>query len=56
MITEPSVKRRETTMTTAQICIMATIILYLCFVIVTGIMIGRRSKRVPKASIWVAAV
>ena len=32
-------------MTTAQICIMATIILYLCFVIVTGIMIGRRSKK-----------
>ena len=32
-------------MTTSQICIMATIILYLCFVIVTGIMIGRRSKK-----------
>ena len=32
-------------MTTAQICIMATIILYLCFVIFTGIMIGRRSKK-----------
>ena len=32
-------------MTSAQICIMATIILYLCFVIVTGIMIGRRSKK-----------
>ena len=32
-------------MTTAQICIMATIICYLCFVIVTGIMIGRRSKK-----------
>ena len=32
-------------MTTAQICIMATIILYLCFVIVTGVMIGRRSKK-----------
>lgn len=32
-------------MTTAQICIMGTIILYLCFVIVTGIMIGRRSKK-----------
>ena len=32
-------------MTTAQICIMATIIVYLCFVIVTGVMIGRRSKK-----------
>ena len=32
-------------MTSAQIAIMATIILYLCFVIVTGIMIGRRSKK-----------
>ena len=32
-------------MTTAQICIMGTIILYLCFVIVTGVMIGRRSKK-----------
>ena len=32
-------------MTTAQICIMATIICYLCFVIITGIMIGRRSKK-----------
>nr|WP_325303661.1 sodium/proline symporter [uncultured Dysosmobacter sp.] len=32
-------------MTSAQICIMATIILYLCFVIVTGVMIGRRSKK-----------
>ena len=32
-------------MTTAQISIMATIILYLCFVIVTGVMIGRRSKK-----------
>ncbi|MEY8260546.1 sodium/proline symporter [Oscillospiraceae bacterium 50-60] len=32
-------------MTTAQICIMATIILYLCFVIFTGVMIGRRSKK-----------
>ena len=32
-------------MTTAQIAIMATIILYLCFVIVTGIMIGRRAKK-----------
>ena len=31
-------------MTSAQIAIMATIILYLCFVIVTGIMIGRRTK------------
>ena len=32
-------------MTSAQIAIMATTILYLCFVIVTGIMIGRRSKK-----------
>ncbi len=32
-------------MTSSQIAIMATIILYLCFVIVTGIMIGRRSKK-----------
>ena len=32
-------------MTIAQICIMATIILYLCFVIFTGVMIGRRSKK-----------
>ncbi len=32
-------------MTTAQICIMATIIVYLCLVIFTGIMIGHRSKK-----------
>ena len=32
-------------MTTSQMLIMGTIILYLCFVIVTGIMIGRRSKK-----------
>ena len=32
-------------MSTAQICITATIILYLCFVIFTGVMIGRRSKK-----------
>ena len=32
-------------MTSAQIAIMATIILYLCFVIITGILIGRRSKK-----------
>lgn len=32
-------------MTTEQICIMATIIAYLCFVIFTGVMIGRRSKK-----------
>ena len=32
-------------MTSAQIAIMATIILYLCFVIVVGIMIGRRTKK-----------
>ncbi|WP_299966115.1 sodium/proline symporter [uncultured Oscillibacter sp.] len=32
-------------MSTAQICIMGTIILYLCFVIFTGVMIGRRSKK-----------
>ncbi len=32
-------------MTTAQICIVGTIIAYLCFVIFTGVMIGRRSKK-----------
>ena len=32
-------------MSTAQICIMATIIVYLCLVIFTGVMIGRRSKK-----------
>lgn len=32
-------------MTTSQIAITATIILYLCFVIFTGVMIGRRSKK-----------
>ncbi|MCI9121580.1 MAG: sodium/proline symporter [Oscillibacter sp.] len=32
-------------MSTAQICIMATIVLYLCLVILTGILIGRRSKK-----------
>ena len=32
-------------MTTAQMLIMGTIIAYLCFVIITGIMIGRRSKK-----------
>ncbi|MBR6500695.1 MAG: sodium/proline symporter [Firmicutes bacterium] len=32
-------------MSTAQIAIMATIIAYLCFVIFTGVMIGRRSKK-----------
>lgn len=32
-------------MSTAQICIMGTMILYLCFVIFTGVMIGRRSKK-----------
>ena len=32
-------------MTTSQILIMGTIIAYLCFVIVTGILIGRRSKK-----------
>ena len=32
-------------MTGSQITIMATMILYLCLVIVTGIMIGRRSKK-----------
>lgn len=31
-------------MTTAHICVMIAIIAYLCFVILTGIMIGRRSK------------
>ena len=32
-------------MYSAQIAIMATIIAYLCFVIITGILIGRRSKK-----------
>ena len=32
-------------MTSAQICITVVIILYLCFVIFTGVMIGRRSKK-----------
>ena len=32
-------------MTVAQICITATIIVYLCFVICTGVWIGRRSKK-----------
>ena len=32
-------------MNSSQITIMATIIAYLCFVIITGIMIGRRSKK-----------
>ena len=32
-------------MTSAQIAIMATIILYLCLVIFTGVMIGKRSKK-----------
>ena len=32
-------------MTTSQFCIMATIIAYLCLVIFTGVMIGRRSKK-----------
>ena len=32
-------------MTVAQICITATIIVYLCFVICTGVFIGRRSKK-----------
>ena len=32
-------------MTSNQICVMATIILYLFFVIFTGVMIGRRSKK-----------
>lgn len=31
-------------MTTAHLCIMITIIVYLCFVILTGLMIGRKSK------------
>ena len=35
----------EDTMTIAQICITATIIVYLCLVIFTGVMIGRRSKK-----------
>ena len=32
-------------MTTIQMIIMGTIILYLCMVIFTGVMIGRRSKK-----------
>jgi len=32
-------------MSNTQIAIMATIILYLCFVIITGVIIGRRSKK-----------
>ena len=32
-------------MTVSQMCIMATIIAYLCLVIFTGVMIGRRSKK-----------
>ena len=32
-------------MTSAQLFITATIILYLCFVICTGVLIGRRSKK-----------
>ena len=38
-------KGDKNNMTTAQFFIMGTIILYLCFVIITGIMIGRRSKK-----------
>ena len=41
----PEPSKGEKFMTTAQICITAVIILYLCFVIFTGIMIGRRSKK-----------
>ena len=44
MISPIEPKRREN-MSTAQICIMATIIVYLCLVIFTGVMIGRRSKK-----------
>lgn len=32
-------------MTSSQICIAAVIVLYLCFVICTGVMIGRKSKK-----------
>lgn len=32
-------------MTITQLCVTAVIILYLCFVIITGIMIGRQSKK-----------
>ena len=32
-------------MTNTQICISIVIVLYLCFVITTGVMIGRRSKK-----------
>ena len=38
-----TVRRRD--MTTIQMIIMGTIILYLCMVIFTGVMIGRRSKK-----------
>ena len=37
--------KESTYMTSAQICITAVIILYLCFVIFTGVMIGRKSKK-----------
>ena len=48
-------------MTSAQIAIMATIILYLCLVIFTGVMIGKRSKKSAEGfylggRIWVNAV
>ena len=36
------IQRREKPRTIAQICITGTIIFYLCFVIVTGVMIGRQ--------------
>lgn len=42
-------------MTSAQMFITATIILYLCFVICTGVLIGRRSRKAPKGFIWAAA-
>lgn len=37
--------KRRRDMTTIQMIIMGTIILYLCMVIFTGVMIGRRSKK-----------
>ena len=43
-------EKEKEVMNSSQITIMATIIAYLCFVIVTGIMIGRRSKKSAEAS------
>ena len=43
-------------MTTTQACIMGTIILYLCFVIFTGVMIGRRSKKSSEGIVYISLV